>query len=109
MSDTTPAEAPEVEAWHRALQAGMQAQRDFRAERLGNPAWDSGWDDEAEAVLEAVWPHIASYERSEQKETCAQLVEREALADKKLGLHQFQVRLNRVADLLRQQEGGDHE
>ena len=52
------------EAWAAALAAGMQAQRDFRAEN-GNPGWDSDWDDEVEAILEAVWPHIAAHEHAE--------------------------------------------
>ena len=50
---------PDSKAWAAAMIAGMQAQRDFRANN-GNPDWDSDWDDEVEAILEAVWPHIAA-------------------------------------------------
>jgi len=56
-------EAPDVAAWTNAMQAAMQAQRDFRAGN-GNPEWDSDWDDEVEAILDAAWPHIALIERA---------------------------------------------
>ena len=63
--DTSQNEPADSEAWAAALAGAMQAQRDFRAEN-GNPEWDSDWDDEVEAILEAAWPHIAAQARQEE-------------------------------------------